>query len=455
MRIDFKDEILDSLKTMVLDDETDETEHVFLVGGYLRNYFLNGKISFDRDLVCIDSKSLALKIAQKLDGTFIELDSENKIYRVVLKDKKNYFDVSSIPSTTNDDIIKDIKRRDFTINSIFYDIKNNEIIDPLGGIDDIKNKTLKTASLDNFLDDPLRFLRLFRFMSLLGFGADNELLNFTKQNFSLIKKSAKERINYEIIKIFEGDSLSQTLLKMYELGVLEIVFPFVGEIKKIPKNSHHHLDLIHHSIETVKNINSKNPLLRLAALYHDIGKPKTWTIDDTGRHRFISHDIEGEKLVKKELKDLKFSNKQINYVSKLVRYHIYPASLINCNNNTNGDNKNKAFARFVRKMGDETLDVIELARADRLSALGVDVSEKMVQDALNHLENLKKYYLDIKDIVKSPKSMLDGNEIMEILNLKPCKKIGEIMEKLVLAQISGEIRTKDEAREFVKGYEKI
>ena len=432
----FLDPILNSISDLIKEKE------VFLVGGYLRNYFLNNEISPDRDLVVLEnSKDLALKIAQELDGTFVELDNENEIYRVVLKDKINYFDVSK---ALENDILKDIQRRDFTINSIFYNLNKKEIFDPLGGLNDLKNKVLKTYSLDNFKDDPLRFLRLFRFYSKLNFKIDDELLNFTKENFSLINNVAKERINQEIIKIFEGEYVSETLLKMYNLGVLELVFPFVSEIKKVPKNSHHHLDLIHHSIETVKNIQINKPLLKIAAFYHDIGKPSTWTIEPMGRQRFIGHDVKGAPIAKKELENLKFSNKQIAYITKMIRYHIYPASLINC-----PDNK-KAFARFVKKLDKDTPDIIDLSRADRLSAQGEDVSKEMIDLSLAHLDNLLNYYNEVKNKIENFTSLLDGKEIMKHLNLKPSKKIGEILDKLKEAQLSGEVKTKKEAYLFIE-----
>lgn len=431
----FRDEILNSINNIIKDKE------VYLVGGYLRNYFLNNKISNDRDLVIIEnSKDLALEIAQKLDGTFIELDSENEIYRVVLKDKINYFDISK---AIDNNILKDIKRRDFTINSIFYNLNKKEILDPLNGICDIKNKILKTSDLNNFIDDPLRFLRLYRFKSLLGFNIEEELANFTKDNFNLIQNIAKERINYEIIKIFEGEFIHETLLKMFNDGILELIFPFVKEIKKIPNNSHHHLDLIHHSIETVKNIKTNNPILKIAAFYHDIGKPKTWTIEPVGRHRFIGHDIVGAQIAPKELEQLKFSNKQITYITKMIKYHIYPASLINSADN------NKAFARFVRKLGKDSLDVIELSRADRLSALGEAITQEILEKSLNHLDNLAKYYENVKDIANCPKNLLNGKEIMEILKINPSKKVGEILEELKEQQLLQNIKTKEEAINFV------
>ncbi len=428
-------------KILNLAEEIIKNHRVFLVGGYLRNFFIKNEISFDRDLVCLDDAFLlSSQIAQKLDGTLIELDRENKIFRVVLKDKKNYFDISQ---ALNSNINDDAKRRDFTINSVFYDLNKKEIFDPLNGLCDIQNKIIKTADLNNLKDDPLRFLRLYRFVSKTGFKVDEKLNEFVKNNFSLIEKAAPERVNYEILEIFKGEFLTETLLKMFDDGVLELVFPFVKEIKRVPSNSHHHLDLVHHSIETVRRIKSDKPLLKLAAFYHDIGKPSTWTIEPKGRHRFIGHDLKGGEIVKKELGKLKFSNKQINYISKMVKYHIYPASLVQC------EDSKKAFARFVRKLGADVPDVIELSKADRLSARGEAVSEEMIDRALNHLQNLLNYYNEVCAEVQNPKSLLDGKEIMKILNLKPSKKVGEIIEQLIEAQLSGEIKTKEQAAEFI------
>lgn len=432
----FNDKILNLIEDILKDQE------IYLVGGYLRNYFLNQEISKDRDLVCLDdAKETAKKIADTLNGTFIELDKENEIYRVVLKDKENYFDITN---ALEKDILKDAKRRDFTINSIYYNLNKKEFFDPFEGILDIKNKIIKTIDLKNLDDDSLRYLRMYRFMSKTGFAIEKELENYSKNNFKKVLLSAKERINYEIIKIFEGEFLTETLLKMFDNNALEIIFPFIKEIKRIPPNSHHHLDLVHHSIETVKNIRTNNPLLKIAALYHDIGKPSTWTIEPQGRHRFIGHDIKGSELAKKELNDLKFSNKQISYIVKMIKYHIYPASLINCS-----DNK-KAYARFIRKLGDDTPDIIELSRADRLSAQGEAVSKEMIKMALEHLENLLNYYREIQSIIKNPKALLDGREIMDILKIPPSKKVGIILLELKEAQLAGEITTKEQAIDFIQ-----
>lgn len=435
----------------------------YLVGGYVRD-FLMGKDSKDRDIAIKGAEEFAQNLAEKLDATFITLDSENKIYRLVLKDKENYLDISELCGNT---IEEDLMRRDFTINAIAYDLKENRFIDVTGGIEDIKNKCIRSIREENFTDDPLRILRAYRFMATTGFGINEELENILIKNKNLLLLPAKERIHDEIMKLFGGKYTSATLLKMLDMGILELIFPCVKDIKKIPSNSHHHLDLIHHVIETVRQIEiqyesadgeilkhlNKTDFggyprinhLKLAGFLHDTGKPSTWTIEESGRHRFIGHDLEGGKLVKPLLKDLKFSNKQIEYLSTMVRYHIYPSNVI-----VSPNLDNKIMMRYVRKMGDNVIDNIILAKADRLSAQGPAVTKEMTKGNLDGLKRLLDFYLEVKPTLKPLPKLLDGNEIMHILGITQSPELGKIMNELHEAQLNGEVNTKEEAINFIK-----
>lgn len=427
--------------------DKEKTGNAFLAGGCIRDLAIFNTSSLDRDIVLfnLDTEIVARKIADSLDAAFVELDSENKIYRIVLGE--NYADIAQGLNNSVDD---DIQRRDFTINSIFYDLKNSTLIDIAGGFKDIEQKVIKTSNIKNLDDDPLRILRAFRFQAQLGFKIDDAVLEYIKKNGEKLNAIAKERINQEILKMFEGKFLPETLLNMHDIDFLEIVFPFIKNIKKIPPNAHHHLDLVHHSIETVKQIRhnrSNAALLRLAAFYHDIGKPLCWTIEpDTGRHRFIGHDEKGEKLAQQELSGLKFSKKQIEYVSKMVKNHIYPSSLMS----TPEGVSNKAMARFIRKIHPDVEDLIELARADRLSARGEAVTQDMIQKNLKNLEKLLQYYEDIKESLKELPKLLNGKEIMEILNIPAAPKLGELINELKEAQIAGVVKTREEAISFIQ-----
>jgi tRNA nucleotidyltransferase/poly(A) polymerase len=440
---------------------------IYLVGGSIRDYFL-GKSSYDKDLIVVDedARTFSLKVAEFFDGKFIPLDEENKIYRVVLPDKMNYLDITN---PVENSLEKDIKRRDLTINAIVANIRTGEIPQICEDFcQDLNSKIIRGISEENFVDDPLRLLRVFRFYSILGFDVSPELLGIVKKHSELISKPANERIEYELIKLFGGKFAHLALLKMDKCGLLERLFPFVKELKQVPPNLHHHLDLFNHCIETVKQVQilydkssdevkehlqrvdfggaSRFAHLKLACFMHDIGKFSTWTIEeDAGRHRFIKHEDVGAKMCVPILKNLAFSNKQIEYISYIIKKHMYPSAVV-----SSPELNEKVMMRYVRKSEDNAIDNILIAQADRLSALGPEITQKMVDDNISGLNNLLSFYLSKKDNLKPLPKLLDGNDIMQILNIKPSKRLGEVVDALTEAQISGEVLTKEDAIKFVK-----
>lgn len=440
---------------------------IYLVGGALRDFYLN-KENFDKDLVVgnVNAEEFAKNLAKTLDATFVPLDEQNKIYRIMLKDKINCIDVAA---QSCESIEEDLRRRDFTINSVALNLNTNEIIDVTGGINDLKIKKIKHISEQNFIDDPLRLLRTYRFGAMLGFELDTEMTKIIAKHSYKIKEPAVERINYELLRLFAGDYSEQMLLEMDKSGLLQEILPVSKELKTVPPNPHHHLDLFSHSIEVVKQIQNvyKNSAtevkahlekidfggvnrlahLKFAGFLHDIGKPETWTIEpETGKHRFIKHDDVGSKMGAGFLKSIKFSKKQVDYISKMIKYHIYPSHVT-----SSPEINDKIYMRFIRKMEDEVIDVIILAMADRLSARGVEITDEIVKKNLNNLLNLLNFYINIKDSLEPLPKLLSGEEIMKILNLKPSQQLGEIINSLKEAQLAGDVVTKDDALKYIKG----
>lgn len=439
---------------------------IYLVGGTVRDYFM-GLESTDRDIIVMDedARDFALKLAELFEASFVPLDEENKIYRIVLPDKINYIDITN---PVGDSIEKDLMRRDLTINAIAVNIRTGELIDISGGVTDIRNKCINYVNELNFVDDPLRLLRVYRFQALYGFELAPETISAVCRYSDLIRKPAVERINYEILKLFSGEYAHIALENMNKTWILEEIFPFVKELKQVPPNSHHHLDLFHHSIETVRQVQnlyneasddvkehldeidfggfSRLAHLKLAAFMHDIGKFSTWTIEE-GRHRFIKHDDVGAKMSVKVLKDLHFSNKQIDYISSMIKYHIYPSHVM-----TSPQITEKIMMRYVRKMDFNSIDAIILAQADRLSARGPEISDEIVERNITSLNMLLRFYLEARKTLEPLPKLLSGNDVMEILNIKPSRQLGEIMEALHEAQISGDVITREHAVEFVKNF---
>lgn len=458
--------IIEKIKSdEILSKITDKFDNeIYLVGGTVRDYYM-GLDSTDRDIIVMDeeAREFALKLAELFDASFVPLDEDNKIYRIVLADKINCIDVTN---PVGDSIEKDLMRRDLTINAIAVNIRTGELIDISGGVTDIRNKCINYVNELNFVDDPLRLLRVYRFQALYGFQLAPETINAVCKYSDLIHKPAVERINYEILKLFSGEYAHIALENMNKTWILEEIFPFVKELKQVPPNSHHHLDLFHHSIETVKQVQnlyseasdevkehlnrvdfggfSRLAHLKLAAFMHDIGKFSTWTIEE-GKHRFIKHDDVGANMSVKILKDLHCSNKQIDYISSMIKYHIYPSHVM-----TSPQITEKIMMRYVRKMDKNSIDAIILAQADRLSARGPEITDEIVERNITSLNMLLRFYLEARETLKPLPKLLSGNDVMDILNIKPSRKLGEIMEALHEAQVSGDVITREHAVEFVK-----
>ena len=437
---------------------------IYLVGGTVRDFYL-GNESVDRDIIVMDedARVFALKLAEFFDATFVPLDEENKIYRLVMSDKINYIDITN---PIENSLEKDLMRRDLTINAIAVNIRSGEIVDISGGVTDIKNGCINYVNELNFVDDPLRLLRVYRFQAMYGFELAPETISAVCRYSDLIHKPAAERINYELMKLFNGEFAHVALENMNKTWILEEIFPIVKELKQVPPNSHHHLDLFHHSIETVKQVQnlynvssdevkehlnkiefggfSRLAHLKLAAFLHDIGKFSTWTIEE-GKHRFIKHDDVGAKMSLKILKDLHFSNKQADYISSMIKYHIYPSHVM-----TSPQITEKLMMRYVRKMDKNSIDAVILAQADRLSARGPEITDEIVERNISSLNMLLRFYLEARETLKPLPKLLTGDEVMTLLNIKPSRKLGEIMNALHEAQISGDVTSKEHAVDFVK-----
>lgn len=448
----------------------EETE-LFLVGGYIRDVLLN-KECFDKDYSVKGERAIAFacKAAKVFDGHFVLLDEEHDIARVVMPDKKNTLDFAGC---VGQDILTDLKNRDYTINAIACKIEKNKsvLIDPLNGIEDLNNKIIRTLGEKNIIEDSLRILRAYRHAAQLGFSIESETLKLIEKHKSLITMVSIERISQELIKFFESDFAGENLCLMNNSGFLDEIFPELTAQREVPPNLHHHLGLLDHSIESVKQLESRIKifpdwakehlyrefssgikaisLLKLAALLHDVGKPSTWHIDEEGRHRFIKHEEVGSEMVLDVLKRLKFSKNTMKYIAKLIKYHMYPSQLLNEGLENLSE---KATMRMFRRIGGDMPELLLLAMADRLSARGVEITEDVVEKNIQGLYFLLDKYKKSQEEVRHLPKLVDGKEVMEILKISPSPILGKILNELNEAQICGDVNTKEEALEFIKNY---
>jgi tRNA nucleotidyltransferase/poly(A) polymerase len=442
---------------------------IYLVGGYLRDLLLH-KDTVDKDY-CIKGISgieMAKILAEKFDGHFVLLDKENDIGRVVLPDKLNYLDIARC---VNDDINIDLARRDFTINSMAIKLDNGllgNFYDPYNGYNDLLNKHIRIISEQNIIDDPLRILRAYRIGAQISGSIDKETDHLIHKHYHLLKNVAAERIHTEFNKLFINNNSYEYLQKMSNYGILEFIIPEMTELHRVPPNIYHHLGLFDHTLEVYKGIENQvtvieghikshlytniSPsikriiVLKYAALLHDIAKPQTWKIDEiTGKHTFLGHSDQGAELAGIILKRLKLPNIAIKKICKLIKYHLYPSQLAP---HMEVPTK-KASLRFFRKLGEETPEAILLAISDRLAAQGPKISQDVVNNRILMLQDLMKQYYESLEEKKKLPGLLNGNDVMTILNIKPSPKVGKALNKIRELQEEGLLTTSEEASQWL------
>lgn len=320
-------------------------------------------------------------------------------------------------------IEEDLKRRDFTINAMAMNPVSLETIDLFGGEKDLKNKDIRAVGNpeERFNEDALRILRAIRFSAEFDFSIDSETEKALKKQANLLEKIAKERIKDEFVKIIMSSNSVKAIEKMRELGILKHVIPELEEGYGIDQNKAHKFDVWTHNLLSLKHATDSNWSLeiRLAALLHDIGKPasRRWNKDKKD-WTFYNHEVIGAKMTAKILARLKFSKRTSDLIIKLVRYHLFFSDTEKITLS--------AVRRIVRNVGPENVwDLMKVRFSDRI---GMGRPKETPY-------RLRKYEAMIEEAMRSPLSVqmlnIDGKRIMEILNIQPGPKIGQILHVLL------------------------
>ena len=432
----------------------------FVVGGYVRDCFLNKEQFKDIDIVCNHSAiDLAKKLAKNLNlkdiviyknfGTALVKYKKSQIEFISAR-KEYYNPLSRKPEIKTGSIEDDQKRRDFTINAMSISLNKKSfgnLIDPFNGQDDLINKVIKTPLDPNktFSDDPLRMFRAIRFANQLNFKIEEKTLKSIKQNKERIKILSKERMIIEFEKILLCQKPSDGLKLLFETGIINIYFKELEDLHGVETiNKHSHKDNFYHTLEVIDNVRKKsnNIWLIWAALLHDIAKPKTKKYNIKEGWTFHGHEYLGAKMVPGIFKKLKLPlNENMRYVQKLVLLHLRLIPL------TKKSVTDSAFRRIVFEAGNDIDDLYILCEADITSK-----NEEKVNRYLKNLSYVKNKIEEIeeKDKLKNFQPPVDGEMIMKIFNLKPSKLVGEIKIKIREAILNGHIKNdKKEAKEYM------
>lgn len=409
---------------------------IYIVGGAVRDLLMEKGVS-DWDFTTDAKPEEILKIFPEgfYDNKFgtvgipaqttskVGLDSfEVNVFEITTMRKEGVYQDHRHPvdvSWTNK-IEEDLARRDFTINAMALS-SDSTLVDPFHGQDDIKNKIVKAVGDPNkrFQEDALRLIRTIRIATQLEFEIDINTFKAILQNADLIKEIAWERIRDELFKILASNNPYIGIIKLREAGILKIILPELEACFGIQQEGPKHdriYDIGEHSLLSFKECTSKDPLTRLAALLHDIGKVKTVNTQKDGNVTFYNHDLEGGKLSFQIAKRFNLSKKQTDKLYKLIRWHMF----------TMDENQtDSAIRRFIKNIGVENIE----------DMLAVRIGDRLGGGTQNPTSwRMEKFKERIKEVLKKPFSISDlkvnGQDIMKTLNIKPGPKVGEILQKL-------------------------
>ena len=458
-----------------------EGVELYLVGGAPRDMVI--REIHGRDLRAADLDfatpikpfGFAKRFARLTGGRMVVLDEEFPTARVIFREERFFIDFSRFRAP---DLEGDLRLRDLTINAMAIELgelaSGGEVslVDPTGGVEDVRKSLVRFTSEDNAVSDPIRLVRLYRFAATLSFRIDPSSRGIVERHRKLIASVAPERIREEMFKAFESEGSFPALKAMDEDGLLGEIIPEIEEAKGVEQNRYHHLDVWNHTLlayelfeknpipeplrpfedkvveyleERVVHGNRKLAFLKFALLLHDIGKPATKTVDEKGNIHFYGHEKVGARMAAEICRRLRIGNKGIELVEHLIRHHLglmhlgrdYPPT-------------DRALYRFLRRTGEDWLGVVLISMPDLDASRGPlrDEDEpRITAEIVSKLAHL--YFVEIP-ARKARRRIVTGRDLISELGLKPGPIIGELLRAIDEAQAVGEISTREEALQLAR-----
>lgn len=416
---------------------------LWLVGGCVRDSLLGLPASQDFDLV-LESSSADLAaflydaglsstppVTYARFGTAMLTVEGTKIELVTAR-RESYTEESRKPDVEPATLLEDAQRRDFTVNALLQNLHTGQVSDPLGtGLEDLQSTVLRTP-LDpaaTFFDDPLRMLRAVRFRHRLDFAFAPGLAEAIQESAPRLAVISAERIQEELVKMLVHPSAPGALREVQALGLAAQFAPEWDTMVGVEQGRFHHLDVWEHTLLVLQNAGHEDLILSLSAIFHDVGKPPTRMVDEAGNTRFFGHETLGAEMTTDFLRRLRFSEDLIARVAHLVKNHMRLGS--------SPTFTPSAARRVIRDMGEDLERLLQLVEADTaslrpgvkaldLAAIRAQIAQVAAQTPREQLE-----------------SPLTGKEIIEILEISPGPKIGEVKAWLTEQVLEGTLAPGD------------
>lgn len=435
---------------------------IYLVGGGVRNLLVN-KRPENCDLTTNATPEESLEVLKNLNpfynndfGTVsynVNVDGTEELYEITTyRSEKEYSDFRRPDNVSwGKNLEEDIVRRDFTVNALVVGYRSQitdhrsqwELIDLVGGLADFEKGVIKAVGDPDrrFREDALRMMRAIRFASKLGFAIDTETLVAVSKNAALLEKISKERVREEFLKILGSNYPADGLSLLISTNLINYFLPEILEGKNTAQGGHHEWSVLEHSIQSLKNCPSPNPLVRFVALIHDIGKPRSQRFkcrkcgkmfrdlpDDfhtcancgykqptRGMITFYGHEVIGARMAKEIAERLRFSRKEIEKIETLVRWHMF---------NYQPSMTDSAIRRLIRKVGKENIaDLVLLRISDRKGSGSKTTSWRFLELQKRIGEQLFEP-MEINDMA------VNGKDVMEVLKVAPGPIIGKVLKEL-------------------------
>lgn len=435
----------------ILRDATKDTEYegrLYLVGGIVRDKVLGLSVEEDIDIVLEgDAAFLAEFLFNKgvtdykpvifpRFGTAMVTVSGQQVELVSAR-SESYAPESRKPDVVPATLFQDALRRDFTINTLMENLHTGEILDLTEkGMIDLKEGIIRTPTdpLITFEDDPLRMLRAIRFAVRFGFRIDDETYTAISRKSHRLKIISKERIRDEFTKMLLTKDRARAMEMLRSTKLLYEFAPELEDMYGVTQNIYHMYDVWTHSLKALESLPDDSELsLRLATLFHDIGKPATRSVDDEGQVHFITHQHVGAEITRKVLNRLRYPNEIIDRVVKIIEMHLRVGEY-------DEEWTDAAVRRLIRDAGPDLEILIRLTEADR-SAANTAMPSVDLGKLQQHIENVKS-----EITIEAMKSPLTGLEIMEILGIPQGMLVGEINDFLTNEVIECRLKPDDKER---------
>jgi len=394
---------------------------IYIVGGAVRDLMLKRKVKdwdFTTNLVPEEIQKIFPKNSfyNNKFGTISVVYGDDIFEVTTFRTEQGYSD-SRHPDEVKwgKTLEEDLQRRDFTVNAMALE-NGEKLIDLYNGQNDLEKKIIKTVGNpdERFSEDALRMMRAIRIASQIGFLIEEKTFESIQKNAKLIQKIAGERVRDELFKILLSPVPSDGIILLKNSGLLKEIIPELLDGYGMVQKGHHIDDVWTHNLKTLDNCSSNDPVTKLAALLHDVGKPKSM-IGEGEERTFHNHEIIGSRMAVNIGKRLRLSNKELEKLFKLVRWHMF--SVIT----TQTD---KAVRRFIRNVTTDYIDdMIAMRRADRLGSGSKETSWRW-ELFKERIVEVQKQPFSIKDL------KINGQDVMEILEIKPSRKVGEVLNAI-------------------------